>query len=372
MEHHTVSRVARLDRHDDRAGREVQAAWRSYARPLLSRFSQQLDLRLVRTLREGVEAVIRVRLRSQALWLTELGSVLLGAAHAPAGVKRLTRLLAAAWSADAIEQWLLEQADALLAAQPDGEGLVSLDQSVIEKPESARAEGLCRVRSGRVRRLARPRVGFNGGPPARPVVVPGWHWLAATVMGWRGPALLACCRWWSPSAPAAGELLLEPARHQQSTSQIQLLQDLARRWGPRALFVLDRGFAGRPFLHAAVAERARFVVRWPKRYRLVRLGQPATDAATAWRLTAGQRAWGTCGRWDVRRRCWLQTSFFALPVRLPDGPFADHPLWLVVSRRRRARPRAGGAPRWVGDEPWRLLTTEPVQTVEDAQHLIHA
>src|SRR5215831_8787288 len=238
MEHHTVSRVARLDRHDDRAGREVQAAWRSYARPLLSRFSQQLDLRLVRTLREGVEAVIRVRLRSQALWLTELGSVLLGAAHAPAGVKRLTRLLAAAWSADAIEQWLLEQADALLAAQPDGEGLVSLDQSVIEKPESARAEGLCRVRSGRVRRLARPRVGFNGGPPARPVVVPGWHWLAATVMGWRGPALLACCRWWSPSAPAAGELLLEPARHQQSTSQIQLLQDLARRWGPRALFVL--------------------------------------------------------------------------------------------------------------------------------------
>ncbi len=364
-------------------GRDVQAAWRSYVRPLLGRFSQRLDLRLVRTLRDGVEAVIRLRLRPQALWLTELGSLLLGTAHAPAGVKRLARLLAADWSADEVEQWLLEQADALLAAQPAGEGLVSFDQSVVEKPESARAEGLCRVRSAKARRLARHRAGFSSGPPAtRPVVVPGWHWLAATVTGWSGPALLACCRWWSPTAPTApsapGASEAAPARQQQTASQSQLVQQLARRWGPRVLFVLDRGFAGRPFLHAALAESARLVVRWPKRYRLVRLGQPAKNATTAWRLTAGQRAWGTFGRWDRRRRCWLQTSLFAVPVRLPDGPFADYPLWLVVSRRRHQQQRAsragrtGKVTRWVGDEPWRLLTTEPVQTLEDAQRIVQA
>ena len=83
--------------------------------------------------------------------------------------------------------------------------------------------------------------------PARdwhPVLVPGWHWLAATVTGWRGPALLACCRWWSPRAP--GDPEDAPAAHQQTAGQIQLVQDLARRWGARVLFVLDRGFASIP------------------------------------------------------------------------------------------------------------------------------
>ena len=57
----------------DARGREVQAAWRRYVRPLLGQFSQRLDLRLdlplVRTLRDGVEALIWLRLRPQALWL---------------------------------------------------------------------------------------------------------------------------------------------------------------------------------------------------------------------------------------------------------------------------------------------------------------
>jgi len=257
------SASAAAARQQQQWGREVPARWHQYVRPLLGRLSQQLELRLVRTLRDGTEAIIRVRLRPQALWLTELGSALLGAAHTPAGVKRLARLLAGAWSADMVEQWRLEQAEALLAAQPHGEGFVTFDQSVVEKPESAQAEGLCRVRSGKARRRGRWRPRFSSGPPPRPALVPGWHWLAATVTGWSGPASLACSRWWSPTAP--GDPQVAPARHQQTASQIPLVQERARRWGARVVFVLDRGFAGRPFLHAALAESARLVVRWPKR-----------------------------------------------------------------------------------------------------------
>lgn len=151
-----------------------------------------------------------------------------------------------------------------MAAQPAGAGWVTFDQSVVEKPESLCAEGVCRVRSGKARRLARQRAGFSGGPPpARPVVVPGWHGLAATVTGWSGPALLACCRWWSPTAP--GDPEVAPAAQQQTASPIQWVQELAQRWGARGLVVLDRGFAGRPFFQAALAEHARRVVRWPKR-----------------------------------------------------------------------------------------------------------
>ncbi len=182
-------------------GREVQANWRQYVRPLLGRLRQQVDGRLVRTRREGAEAMLRLRLRPQALWLTELGSVLLSTAQAPAGVKRIARLLAAQWSASAIEQWLLEQADARVAAQPAGESWVSFDQSVGEQPEAARAEGLCRVRSGKARRLGRWRPRFSSGPPPRPALVPGWHWLAATVTGWSGADL--------PCWPAAALPLVE-------------------------------------------------------------------------------------------------------------------------------------------------------------------
>ena len=79
------------------------------------------------------------------------------------------------------------------------------------------------------------------------------------------------------------------------------------------------------------------------------------------------------GQIDQRPARYSSGRFLgALPVRLPDGPFADAPLWLVVSRRRHQQHRARRAPHWVGDAPWRLLTTEPVQTREDAQRIVQA
>ncbi len=115
----------------------VQRALRQFLRPLLTRLAGQMDVRLVRTLRDAVEAIVRVRNRPQELWLTELGALLLGAARAPAGVKRLSRLLhAAGWTPDDLEQGLLEQADALLARQPAGEALVILDERTNAWPRS--------------------------------------------------------------------------------------------------------------------------------------------------------------------------------------------------------------------------------------------
>ena len=181
---------------------------KSFLAPLLERLSTTLDVRLVQTAALVVEALVRLRQRPQALWLTEIGTLLLGAAHAPAGVKRVARLLASpGWGAAGVEHWLLAQADQVVAQEPDV-ALVAFDQSVLEKPESQAALGLCAVRSSKARRLARPRPGFGAGPPRPPVTVPGLHWLAATFMGWSGPALLAVCRNCEsapvqPAAPAA-------------------------------------------------------------------------------------------------------------------------------------------------------------------------
>jgi hypothetical protein len=319
----------------------------TFLAPLLERLSRRVDVRVVQTAGYVVEALVRLRQRSCALWLTEIGTLLLGAAHAPAGVKRVARLLASPdWNAAEVEQWLLEQADQVVEQEEDV-ALVALDQSVLEKPESQTALGLCPVRSSKARRLARPRPGFGAGPPRPPVTVPGLHWLAATVMGWSGPALLAVCRWWSPRPSS-------PSPERQRESEVHLLRDLVARWGRRVLFVWDRGFAGRPFLEVALAEGARFVVRWPTRNYLCSPGGLPTNA---WRLTAGKRAWGEARLWDARRRCWLVVRFLAVPARLPGS---TTPLWLVVSRGR------------PGTEPWRLLTNEPVETAEQAWRIVHA
>lgn len=355
------------------AAAAVQRELQHFLCPLLRRLVGQLDVRLVRTLRGTVEALVRLRNRPQELWLTELGTLLLGAMHAPAGVKRVSRLLrAAGWTPDDLERWLLEQADALVASRPGGEALVVLDESVAEKPESLQAEGLCRVRSSKARRLARPRRGFGGGPPpARPMTVPGIHWLVATVTGLSGATLLTCCRWWSPTAPTTlggvdpRELTTE-ANGQNGRGQVategQLVRDLVRHWGRQVLFVADRGFARRSFLDQLLERHARCVIRWPKRSRLVLRTEPALPTRTArnaWRLTAGPRKlWGHETIWDPKRREPLTVAFFAVPVWLPDGPGAAQPLWLVVSRGRR------------GTEPWRLLTTEPIHGADDARRIV--
>lgn len=331
---------------------QTRAQFQAFLMPLLSVLYQTLDFRLVRTCHHCLEAMLATRNRPQALWLTELGSLLCGGEHAPAGVKRLNRLFASSrWSAVQVDEWLLAQADALVAAQSDV-ALVALDGSVLEKPESLKAEGLCPVRSSRARRLGRNRPGFgNGKPPRPPIMVPGFQWLAASVMGGRGPALLAACHWWSPRFPDG------PAHtQQQRAAEAHLLTSLLRRWGSdQLLFLLDRGFASHPFLALALEQHARFIVRWPKRFKLCAPGGPPKNA---WRLTAGKRAWGSLSVPDTRHGGTRDLPFFAVPVRLEDQP--DLPLWLVVTRGRKGR------------EPWRLLTNEPVTTEAQARRIILA
>jgi hypothetical protein len=57
-------------------------------------------------------------------------------------------------------------------------------------------------------------------------------------------------------------------------------------------------------------------------------------------------------------------SFAARPVRLLHR---DDPLWLVVVRLSHESTR-----RWRPSKPWRLLTTEPVETEEQCRRIVEA
>src|SRR5512137_1926673 len=70
-----------------------------------------LDRRLVQTLLDLILVIVMPRHRNHGLVLSELGGHLLGAAHAPAGVKRIANLLhSSRWSGTAVGDFLWAQA----------------------------------------------------------------------------------------------------------------------------------------------------------------------------------------------------------------------------------------------------------------------
>jgi hypothetical protein len=159
----------------------------------------QLDARLVRTLLLTLQALLQFRSRPHGLLLSELGAWLLSPAQAPAGTKRLSKLLhSPKWTADLLDRWLWQQATTRLAelettATP---ALLLWDESVLEKPETVANADLGPVRSSKAARLARIKPGYYR-PPSRPVFVPGLQWAALLLIGLSGPPLLAAHRWWS-------------------------------------------------------------------------------------------------------------------------------------------------------------------------------
>lgn len=323
--------------------------------PIVAWLDTLLDKRLTRTLVASVVALLEWRNRAQGLLLSELGAFICDPAHAPAGTKRLSNLLRSPkWEANGLSLYLWRHATQRLAAleATDEMPLLIWDTSVLEKPESLASADLGSVRSSKAQRLTRLKPGFYH-PPTRPLFVPGWRWIGLLLIGLRGasgPPCVAHMRWWTNRGPHASD---------QDREQRELLQVCAQTWRRRVLHVWDRGYAGRRWLSLALAFPLRFVVRWPKRYQALS-DRSGVDPVPAWRIAQGLRAWEYRLCWDARRHVARRTGVLAIPVWQRDDPLRRQPLWLVVARRGQ------------GQEPWYLLTTEPVTTAEDAWRIVYA
>jgi hypothetical protein len=335
-------------RTQERYSSQLERSCYQFLSGLLGALDSCLDRRLVETFLALVLVVIMHRHRNQGLLLSELGGYLKRADQAPAGTKKISRLLhSAKWGAEMIETYLWTQADARVESleAADKQVLVVWDESVIEKPESLQLEGLCAVRSSKAKRLKRIKPGYFNPPGGRPICVPGYHWLQVLVMGMEGRMNVATMRWWSTRGDQATE---------KREVEREILAEVARRWGSQALHIWDRGFAGNPWLTLAYVYAVSFVMRWPKHYRLV---DAEGQERKAWEMTRGKRSWDHRLIWDARRRCQRKVGIIAVPVTDREH---GQPLWLVV-----ARPGAGR-------EPWYLLTHVPVHTPQDAWRIILA
>lgn len=315
--------------------------------PLLRSMNEQTDRRLVKTLLGLVMAILMHRHRNHGLLLSELGGYLLGPERCRAGTKRISNLLhSGKWQADLIERYLWERGTQRVEEiQAVGEmPLVLWDESVLEKPESLKAQRLCAVRSSKAPRLKRIKPGFFNPPGGRPIFVPGFNWCQVLVIGRKGPATLAHLRWWTTRGDHKSS-----KREQEK----QVLRTIDTLWGKQVLHIWDRGFAGNPWLTLAFTHAARFVMRWPKNYRLIdqegRTRKPGD-------ISKGKRSWEYRQIWDARKRCHRKVGIIAFPI---SDPVHQQPLWLVVARRKQ-------------QSPWYLLTTQPILCPEDAWQIVHA
>jgi hypothetical protein len=314
---------------------------------LLGELNERVDRRLVSTFFGLVMAILMHRHRNHGLLLSELGGYLLGPERCRAGTKRISNLLhSEKWKSKLISRDLwqrgTEQVDEL---QAEGETpLVLWDESVLEKPESLKAERLCAVRSSKSQRLKRIKPGYFNPPGGRPVFVPGFNWLQILVIGRQGPPTLAHVRWWT----TRGE-----HKSTKREKEARVLEKIDALWGKEVIHIWDRGFAGRPWLTLAFVHAARFVMRWPKNYQLL---DENHNPRKPGQISKGKRSWEHRLLWDARRRCQRKVGIIAFPVF--DTTF-QQTLWLVVARRKH-------------QSPWYLLTTQPIRCPEDAWFIVHA
>lgn len=341
--------IAQQPVQDDRPlAAEIRTRLRQFVRPVMTKLAQQLDIRLVQTACDLVQVILTHRHRAVGLLLSELGGYLLGPAHAPAGTKRISNLLHAAnWSADDINAVFWKAATARVQTlQEEGDEVLAVwDGSVWEKPESQAGEDWCAVRSAKARRLARRRKGISLPLKGPPILVPGLHWDGIAVLGMQGPPTLAHLEWWTTRG--------QHATTQRDVEQ-RLLDRCALAWGQKVRHVWDRGYAGSPWVQAAITANVRFVVRWKKGNKLL---DNWGEARKAWEIARGKRSLDYRMLRDPRTKQLIKVGVVALPVTLLDHA---QPLWLVVARLGKGR------------EPWYLLTNEPIRTLADVWAVVLA
>src|SRR6185503_17170350 len=110
------------------------------------------------------------------------------------------------------------------------DGYVIWDESVLEKSESLKAEGLCAVRSTKAARLKRIKPGYFNPPTDRPIFVPGINWLQLLVTGRKGTPVLAHLCWWTTRGKKAST---------KREIEGKILRKVARLWGRKGIHLWD-------------------------------------------------------------------------------------------------------------------------------------
>lgn len=334
-----------------RVSQELTQLLEEFLSPLLLALDRLLDKRLVRTLVQVCVAIIRFRNNKQGLLLSELGSYLDGyagqATTATAGTKRVGNLIRSMkWSILQIDRYLLEEADKeVKKLKEQGKRILCpWDESVIEKSESEKLEGLCPVVSSKAKRLQRSKKGmvFNF-PPKKAITVTGMQWTAALITGMEGTVKVAVMSWWTTRGDDARKL-----REQQEL----LLRKVIRQWGDQLLHIFDRGAASGPWIQVLQQLRVRFVIRWKKGHFFC---NAKGEKKKLWQIGLGKKYLSHKEIRDSHTGEKMPCDLWWAPIWHEQYTYQ---LYLVKVRVRK--------------KVWYLVTNERVQTADQAWDIVFA
>ncbi|WP_149404827.1 transposase [Dictyobacter arantiisoli] len=332
-----------------KTSQEIARELEVFLSPLLMVLDAFLDKRLQRTLMQCCVAILRFRNSKQGLLLSELGSYMDNyrglSKSATAGTKRISNLIRSLkWNVSHIDSYLLEEAEReVKRLQEKRKRILCIwDGSVIEKPESSVAEGLCPVRSSKAKRLNRSRRGhvFNM-PAARPVMVTGMHWTGALIAGLEGIPKVAFMSWWTTRGDYATKTREEEER---------LLRKCVRKWSDILVHIFDRGYASGPWLQFLQSLKVRFVIRWIKNHKFF---DQNGEEKKLWEIGRGKKYLAHKEIFDTftgqKMPCdvWWTTVWHASYA---------YPLYCVKVR--------------VNKKIWYLITNEPIKTEVQAWEIV--
>jgi Transposase DDE domain len=337
------------EQESQKASQEVAQELEVFLLPLLHLLDTFLDKRLVRTLVQCCVAIIRFRNNKQGLLLSELGSYMDNykgvSVSAAAGTKRVGNLIRSIkWSFFHIDQYLVEEADKEVKRLKDlGKRVLCIwDGSVLEKPESSTAEGLCPVVSSKAKRLNRSKKGHVFNMPAvRPILVTGMHWTGALIAGAEGIPKIAFMSWWTTKGDYATK-----TRAQEE----EMIRNCVRKWGDSLLHVFDRGYASGPWIQFLQSLRVKFVIRWIKNHKF--FDENGVEKKL-WEIGRGKKYRAHKEIFDVQTGQKMPCDIWWTSVW--HASYA-YPLYCVKVR--------------VKKKIWYLITNEPVKTEAQAWEIV--
>lgn len=311
--------------------------------PLMDKLNRKIDQRLTYTIFDAFMGMLSFRDRINGLVLSELGGYINGPKNAPAGTKRISNLLRNEnWKAEDIGQELLTKAKARLS-QPKEEGkqwLMHWDDSVLEKAESWKLEGLCPVFSSKASRITRIKPGYY--KKYGRICVPGFEWSAGVLSSLSDTPTIGLMEWWTRKGTHRDSRTNVLYKMLRKSSEM-IKQTKAEVW-----HVFDRGYANKTTLDYLINEGfdQQFIIRWKSNMKL--LNSKGVSKNT-YKHSLGKKTSSTRRVWDKERKEWKRVGILYLPVRDPE--INEKQLYLVILRDKKK-----------GRKPIYFLTDVPIDT----------
>lgn len=321
---------------------EIVAKSAAYLSDFLTNFKKKVDIRYSYSFFDLFMGILSFRENSKGLLLSELGGYVNGHQNAPAGTKRISNLLRNEdWQAEDIAQELLNKTEKRLTekGQEGKQWLLLWDDSVLEKHESWRIEGLCPVPSSKAKRLTKIKPGYYEKMPR--INVPGMQWSASVLTSETDTPSVCQMSWWTTKG------YHKTCRDDVFYTMLKQASNLIKRCNATVCHIFDRGYANAPTLEKLFKFDQTFIIRF-KSILLLKDREGVTK--NTYRFSTGKRALSCRSFYDKERKCYRKVSILYVPVTHPE--WDDKQLYLVIVRDKTNK-----------TQPMYLLTNELIDTV---------